>query len=437
MRLFRKLAILAVMAVAITGAFAQGDPKAILNDLNQIRIQKQTELRNANKPMTLEIFNAINAEIKAKAIEAIKDVSVSKVEAKDAFDWARVFQLAERHKDVCDLAHKFLMSNPTPEQRYAAQMLMMESCNALGEADMLAETLVSVSPTTPQAAIGLANSAARYADTIAKKKGVDAAIKTLEAVEKSMVYEDPEAIADRSLKQRMANPQTAPKTPEEEEKLKQTLLTQAKGQKDAIRFTFAEAKAQMLVDANRTQDAVKVLDAYLTSLPEGSAAARNASMFKTRLTIKGAPAPALDIERGYGGVKSLAELKGKVVIVDTFAHWCGPCIASFPDMRKMYDDLKDKGLEIVGVTTYYGYYKTERPLDKDAEFARMADFMKENNMNWPVVYGDRSNFEKYGVTGIPTVFIIDRNGNVVDLHVGYSADSFKKFREEVEKLLGK
>ena len=439
MKLLRKLSIFAALAILAVAAFAQGDPKALLKEINAFRDQKFTEVRTSGKQLDQKTFDAIFAEVKAKAFAATKNVDITKVADKDAYDWAQIFATAERHKDVCMLAQKFLNSNPTPEQRYAAQMLMMESCNELGEADMLASTLADVKATNGMESSRLAQYATMYAETISTKKGVDAALKTLDQVEKGMVYEDPQVIADRNFtlqKQRLAaNPNAKPMTPEDEAKLKETLLANAKTQNDMTRSTFATAKAELLVTAKRKDEAVKVLDAFLATLDAKNPARRGVAMSKTRLTLPGSPAPALDIQKGYGGVKSLADLKGKVVIVDMFAHWCGPCIASFPDMRKLYDDYKDKGLEVVGVTTWYGYYKAERPLDKDAEYARMADFMKENNMNWPVVYGERSNFENYGVSGIPTVFLIDRSGNVKSLHVGYSKESFAKFRKEVEELM--
>lgn len=439
MKLFRKLSILAAVAILAVTAFAQGDAKAVLKEINDFRTAKLTEARSGGRALTQEVFNTITDAVKAKAEVAVKDVDVTKIEAKDAYDWAVVFSMAGKHKEVCDLSHKFLMSGPTPEQSYAARILMMQSCNALGEADMLVDTMASLKPSSPIHSNQMYSAALNYSSTIAKKKGVDAAIKVLDDVSGKLVFEDPQVVADRNFDAEKKRNEAANKTltPEEEAKRKEFWLTNAKSSQAATRFGIIERKAELLVDAKRKDDAVRELDKFIGEQPEGSPTRRSASMFKTRLTLPNSPAPALNFERGYGGVNSLASLKGKVVIVDMFAHWCGPCIASFPEMRKMYDELKDKGLEIVGVTTYYGYYKAERPLDKDAEYARMADFMAEHKMNWPVVYGDRTNFENYGVSGIPTVFILDKTGKVVDMHVGYSPQSFKEFRAKVEELLGK
>ena len=436
---YLRLSCAAVAAILFCAlALAQGDPKTILREISDLRAAKTKEARDSGKPFTRDVMNAINAEVKAKADAAIKDVDPAKIAARDALDWAQVFAIAGRNKEVCDLAGRFVASGPTAEQKFTAQMLMMQACNALGEADMLAATLSQVRAPNAATAAGLAGTAAMYAQTIAEKQGPDAAIKALSAVEAGMIYDDPQAMADRSFERQQ---QIIASNPSYRAQTKEQLLAAAKAQNESTKFMFAETKAELLSEAGRTADAVKVLDAFLASADPAGPIFRSAKMFKTRLTLKGSIAPPLAVERSYGGFTDLASLKGKVVIIDTFAHWCGPCIASFPDMRKLYDELKPKGLEVVGVTTYYGYYKSEnvqkRDMDKDAEFARMADFMKEQNINWPVVYGDRSNFEKYGVTGIPTVFLIDRKGVVQAIHVGYSPETFKAFRAKVEELLSK
>jgi NAD-dependent DNA ligase len=101
----------------------------------------------------------------------------------------------------------------------------------------------------------------------------------------------------------------------------------------------------------------------------------------------------------------------------------------------MYNDLKAKGLEVVAITQLYGYYKTERPLSKDDEFNRLADYIKEWSLPWPIVVSDKSNSENYGVNGIPQYVIVDRAGKVRAIHVGFSPERHEKLRNEVEKVL--
>jgi thiol-disulfide isomerase/thioredoxin len=100
-----------------------------------------------------------------------------------------------------------------------------------------------------------------------------------------------------------------------------------------------------------------------------------------------------------------ADWKGKVVLVDFWATWCGPCKAELPRVKKMYSDYHDKGLEILSVSNDYNG-KT------------LTDFTAKNGMPWPELYDDAAGSDHqwnpitlgYGINGIPTMFLIDKKG---------------------------
>lgn len=120
-----------------------------------------------------------------------------------------------------------------------------------------------------------------------------------------------------------------------------------------------------------------------------------------------------------GKTKSLAELKGKVIVIDFWATWCGPCVGSFPNVRKLQERYKDYPVAIVGVTAIQGYHfdrKNNKRIrlenEPEKEMAMMNDFMKDFEMTWLVAFSDEEFNPDFGVRGIPHVAIIDPEGKV-------------------------
>lgn len=150
-----------------------------------------------------------------------------------------------------------------------------------------------------------------------------------------------------------------------------------------------------------------------------------------------APAPEITIDAKIGNFPGLKAWRGKVVIVDFFAHWCGPCIRSFPTLRQYLDDYKDKGLEIVGVTSYYGYYGATRDIAVADELeAVKSKFIPQHKMTWPVVFDAKQATQNaYGVQGIPHLVIVDRKGNIRRVEVGFNADHESEIRRLIEACL--
>lgn len=90
---------------------------------------------------------------------------------------------------------------------------------------------------------------------------------------------------------------------------------------------------------------------------------------------------------------------------------------------------------MVAVTQYYGYVGQKRELSEEEEYAEMANFRAEKGEPWPMVFGDKSNDVAYGTGGIPHWVVLDREGNVAFIHVGYSAEIFVPFRAKVKALV--
>jgi thiol-disulfide isomerase/thioredoxin len=127
-------------------------------------------------------------------------------------------------------------------------------------------------------------------------------------------------------------------------------------------------------------------------------------------------APNFVLKTAEGRVVELAKLQGKVVVVNFWATWCGPCRAEMPGMLEVYGAYKGKGVEFVGISLDEGGWKD------------VAPFVKRMSLTYPIVLGDGAVVRAYGgVDAIPTTYIVDRKGNIVTKHIGYmSKEDFEK-----------
>ena len=151
---------------------------------------------------------------------------------------------------------------------------------------------------------------------------------------------------------------------------------------------------------------------------------------KTYATEIGSPndgkkAPDFTLLTPGGKEVKLSDYEGKVILLDFWATWCPPCIKSVPDLIAIHNEFDGQAV-VIGVS-----------LDKETNTAKdVAPFIERFQINYPVVMGDKAVANAYGgVEAIPTLFIIDQKGNIVNKHIGFSEKS--KYVAEIKKLLGK
>ena len=138
-------------------------------------------------------------------------------------------------------------------------------------------------------------------------------------------------------------------------------------------------------------------------------------------------APDFSLKDLSGQTVTLEQYRGKVVLLDFWATWCPPCRMTIPMLIKLQDKYRDDGLVILGISID----DPQQITDKDLRY-----FIKMNKINYPVLRYNQKVMKDYFEgerVSIPTMFVVDRNGKIRDMIVGYAPDPLKKSLAAVMK----
>lgn len=141
---------------------------------------------------------------------------------------------------------------------------------------------------------------------------------------------------------------------------------------------------------------------------------------------EGSPAPDWSLPTLAGDTVRLADLKGKVVLLDFFYKSCAPCCAAMPILQSLHEKYKDKGFVMIGID----------PIDDPVE-DEMENFLAKRGITYTILFSERELYQTYQIWLFPTLFFLDRQGKIAKVHHGFSKDMEEELETDLVKLLEK
>ncbi len=139
---------------------------------------------------------------------------------------------------------------------------------------------------------------------------------------------------------------------------------------------------------------------------------------------KGQVAPQFKATSVTNSPVSLADYRGKVVVLDFFATWCGPCKESLPHMVDLYRKYSRKGLRVIGMSA-----------DDESDRLYVKIFTADNKLPYPVIIANEDLQADYGLRSVPMIVVVDKKGVVAEKFLGYSPSVGMEMEALIKRLM--
>lgn len=143
---------------------------------------------------------------------------------------------------------------------------------------------------------------------------------------------------------------------------------------------------------------------------------------KEKTDLTSTMAPDFTLKTLDGEEITLSKLKGKPILLDFWATWCGPCRESIPHLISLYRTYQDKGAEVIGIS-----------MDKEG-IEKVKNFVRSMNIPYPITMASSEVIQKYRVTNLPTTFFIDKEGKIHEKIVGFNPKIAQRMSTLMEEL---
>jgi cytochrome c biogenesis protein CcmG/thiol:disulfide interchange protein DsbE len=173
-----------------------------------------------------------------------------------------------------------------------------------------------------------------------------------------------------------------------------------------------------------TPTAATTPDAAIPSIPDSQGFIKSK---KNGLLAVGKTAPDFELKDVNGNRVALKDMRGKVVLLDFWATWCGPCVETTPILEGMHRRTYDKGLRVVGIS-----------IDDPTTAGNVVDFVHQNSVTYPVAatpYKDYQVSLKYKVVSLPSLVLVDKKGVIRWTQVGYAENEWMVMEHNIKRLL--